>query len=97
MSDNKQSKSKQLNSKVLEFKEGGCAEVLTEREINNLFLGFVNLIKKNIVFEKEHRYKNEIKYCNVRINEYIIEINKKNDEIVYLKKQLQLLKNKTAA
>ena len=97
MSDNKQSKNKQLKSKVLEFKEGACGEILTEREINNLFLGFVNLIKKNVVFEKENHYKNEIKYCNFRINEYIIELNKKNDEIMCLKKELQLQKNKTAA
>lgn len=45
--------------KVIEFKENAQCEILTENEINNLFLGFVNLIKKNVVFERERQYKKE--------------------------------------
>lgn len=96
MNDNQQSKNNCTQPKVIEFKENAQCEILTENEINNLFLGFVNLIKKNVVFERERQYKKEINCCNMRISEYIIELNKKNSEITELKKRLKQLKNKMA-
>lgn len=59
------SKNNALNN-VVKF-SGTSPEVLTETEINNLFLGFVRLIKKNVVIEKEEHYKQTIAELKIKL------------------------------
>lgn len=57
-------------------------EVLTETEINNLFSGFVRLIKKNVIIEKEGQYKQTIAELNLKLQTT-------QNEVERLRQQLQ--------
>ena len=54
-----QNKQKKQTANVLAF-EKPISSVLTETDINNLFLGFINLIKRNVVFQKQKQYQQEL-------------------------------------
>ena len=91
--DNKNKKTtKATPNNVLKFNNVVCA-TLSEQERNNLFLGFVRLIKRSVVLQKENQYKAEINYCNKRITEYLQELDKKNTQIMDLQNKIELLTN----
>ena len=92
MENNNVKQTKTKPDKVLKFSNPNCA-VLSEQEINNLFLGFVRLIKKSVVVEKEKQLKSEVNYCNKRIVECMNVIDKKNQEIENLKQEISKLIN----
>lgn len=84
--ENLEIKNKTKKSNVITFKKE--SNFLTESEINSLFLGFVNLIKRNVVFEKEKEYKAQINNYLNQIKEFLNIIDEKNKEILDLKQKL---------
>ena len=55
------------NPKLLNFK--AKPQLLSDKDIVNLFMGFVRLIKKSAMFEIEKKYQNQIDYLTRRLNE----------------------------
>lgn len=89
-SSEKPTKTQKQDNNVLRFSKQN-ATMLSENEINSLFLGFVNLIKRNVVFEKERQYKVQITGYHKQISGYLLELEKKNQEIELLKQTLAKL------
>ena len=72
------------NCNILRFKNDNF--VLSDSDINHMFNAFVNLIKKNTLLKYETMYKNKTKYLVDRLNEALIELNKKDEKILQLTK-----------
>ena len=72
------------NCNILQFKNDNY--VLSDSDINHMFNAFVNLIKKNTLLKYETMYKNKTKYLVDRLNDALIELNKKDEQIVELTK-----------
>lgn len=66
---------------------------LTDDDINNLIKGFVGLIKKNAVHDINLKYKTIINDYNARLNNTIIELNKKNNLLKDVLIENELLKS----
>lgn len=89
---NKESESKNKNN-ILEFnnQEYINKTVLSESDINNLFFGFIKLIKKSVIIEKEKYYKAELSYYTKQVELYSQELAKKNKTIKQLNDKLNKL------
>lgn len=69
------------------------SKVLTDDDINNLIKGFVGLIKKNAIYELNLKYKTIIKDYNTRLNNTLIELNKKNNLLKNVLTENEILKS----
>ncbi len=69
------------------------SKALTDDDINNLIKGFVGLIKKNAIYELNLKYKTIIKDYNTRLNNTLIELNKKNNLLKNVLTENEILKS----
>lgn len=65
------------NTKIINFRTK--QNLLSDSDIINLFMGFVRLIKKSVVFEMEKKYQNKIDYLTRRLNQTL----EKNDDVKF--------------
>ena len=64
---------------ILQFKAPENA--LTDVELNNLFAGFLRLIKKTVILQFEKEYRTKINYYVSRLNECMAQLNKKDRQL----------------
>lgn len=65
---------------------------LTDEDINNLIMGIVGLIKKTTAYSVSEHYKGIINEYNIRLNNTLIELNKKNNLLNTALKENEMLK-----
>lgn len=68
-------------------------KALSDEDINNLIKGFVNLIRRNTIYDLNEKYKSIIADYNIRLNNTIIELNKKNNLLKDVLLENERLKN----
>ena len=61
------------------------AEILTESDINSLFMGLVRLVKRTAVEELANKMKEERESSNYLLRKALVDLNKKDKEIKQLK------------
>jgi len=76
-------KNKDIN--ILKF-QPKPKEILTNDEIDKVFAGLVRLIQKSAEYNAYEKAKSKINYYNKRLNETMIELNKRNLQIEELLK-----------
>ncbi len=76
-----------ISSKILKFKKKQNG-ILTDEDINYLFMGMINLIKNNALKKAECYYKNEVNYYQQLLN---LNLNK----VVRLEREIKKLKTKS--
>lgn len=67
-------------------------EILTESDINSLFMGLVRLVKRTAVEELSDKMKEERESSNYLLRKALVDLNKKEKEIKDLKSQFLQLK-----
>ena len=68
-------------------------EVLSESDINSLFLGLVRLVKKSAVEEASEKMKSELEKANSMLRKAIVEIGEKDEQIARLKSMFAKVKD----
>ena len=68
-------------------------KLLTDSEINSLFMGLVRLIKKSAVEQAEDKIFAEFEDANASLRSVMVELVRKQKELEILKKNFEILKN----
>ena len=64
---------------------------LTDSDINSLFLGLVNMVKRNAKEEADSNLKNQVEIANDTLRRMIVELGQKELEIKKLRSQFKIL------
>jgi len=68
------------NNKIIKF-QPKQSELLTQSEILKVFSGLVRLVQKSAQYNAEQKVKTQVEYYKQKLNETIIELNKKNNQL----------------
>ena len=68
-------------------------KMLSDAEINSLFMGLVRLIKKSAMEQAEDKIFAEVEDANASLRSVMVELVKKQKELELLKKNFEILKN----
>lgn len=72
------------------------SEVLTESDINSLFMGLVRLVKRSAIEELSGKMKEEREPSNYLLRKALVDLNRKDKEIRELKQEFLELKSENA-
>ena len=73
------------NNKIIQF-QPKQSELLSQSEIMKVFSGLVRLIQKSADYNAQQKMKAQLEYYKQKLNETIIELNKRNNQIEELLK-----------
>ena len=76
---------------VIAFKKN--TKMLTDGDIQSLFLGLVRLVKKNAQEESEQRYKDKLEEAKNLLQKAVVRITSKERDCDKLKEEIMKLKN----
>ena len=88
----KNSKEKTMPSNIITF-SNKKKHVLSESDINSLFIGLVRLVKRNAIEEYSSKVKNDTESANASLRKVLVDLNKKDKEIEKLKAEFSKLKS----
>ena len=79
------------NGKIIPFKQK--QKMLTESDINSLFMGLVKLIKKTALDDFMEKSKIERQSSNYLLKKAFLDLNQKDKQIAELRKDFEILKS----
>ena len=68
------------NNKILKF-QPKQTELLTQSEIIKVFSGLVRLVQKSADYNAQQKVKTQVEYYKQKLNETILELNKRNNQL----------------
>ncbi len=86
---------KQKQSNIIKFAQRK-KEVLTEADIQSLFMGLVRLVKRSAIDELSSKMKQEREASNFLLRKTLVDLNKKDREIKALKEEFIHIKSENA-
>lgn len=86
-------KSKNLPDNIIKFSKK--KNILTDSDINSLFIGLVRLVKRNAIEEYTAKNFNQLS-SNAKLRKMLVDLNKKDREIEKLKEEFARIKKENA-